>query len=384
MLASQLFKVGAFSAITSFALCLLILWSQKWHSKHSHDHDLDGVQKFHATAVPRIGGIAVIVGILMGLCAFGFLYPGEIKASRFNQILMLLGASLPAFCAGIIEDVTKKVSVMVRLVATVCSALIASILLGATVNELDIWGVDSLLALTPVAIVVTALVVAGGANAINIIDGFNGLSGSVIVIMAAALGVVAWQVGDEFVAILSVLCVGAAIGFLLVNYPAGRLFLGDGGAYFCGFWVSEIAVLLLVRNTSVNAWQVLSICAFPIVEVLFSMYRRKIIKNTSVGVPDALHLHTLIYRRVVSRFVVRNPEQLWKRNAAVALVMVPLIALTAIISVIGGRTIVGAAVIVIAQVLIYILVYARLVRGRWSLHPAFNFIVNKALKIKIS
>ena len=369
MLASGLFKIGVFSAVMSFALSLLIVWSQKWHGKHSHDHDLDGVQKFHATAVPRIGGIAVIVGILLGLFSFVYMYPGEISEARFSQILMLLLASLPAFSAAIIEDITKIVSVRVRLVATVCSSLIASVLLGATVNELDIWGVDSLLALAPVAIIVTAVVVAGGANAINIIDGFNGLSSSVIVVMAVALGIVAWQVGDGFVAILSVLCVGAAIGFLLVNYPAGKLFLGDGGAYFCGFWVSEIAVLLLVRNTSVNAWQVLSICAFPVIEVLFSMYRRKIIKNISVGAPDALHLHTLIYRRAVSRFVANKPNLPWCRNAAVAFVMVPWIAMAAALSVIAGGTIVGGVLIVLGQLAVYIAVYGRLVRGRWFARP---------------
>jgi UDP-N-acetylmuramyl pentapeptide phosphotransferase/UDP-N-acetylglucosamine-1-phosphate transferase len=366
MLVSQLVKIGAASAVMSFALSVLIVWSQKWHGKLSHDHDMDGVQKFHATAVPRIGGIAVIAGILMGIFSFAYMYPGEIKASQLTRILILLAVSLPAFVAGITEDMTKRVSVKVRLVATVCSALLASLFLGATVNELDIWGIDRLLALAPIAILVTAVVVAGGANAINIIDGFNGLSGSVIVIMAAALGVVAWQVGDGFVAILSVLCVGSTIGFLLINYPSGRLFLGDGGAYFCGFWVSEIAVLLLVRNTSVNAWQVLSICAFPIIEVLFSMYRRKVIKNSSVGAPDALHLHTLIYRRVVSRFVTHNPAQPWTRNAAVAFVMVPWIGMASLISVVAGGTVVGGLTIVVGQVILYIAIYGRLVRGRWT------------------
>jgi UDP-N-acetylmuramyl pentapeptide phosphotransferase/UDP-N-acetylglucosamine-1-phosphate transferase len=369
MLVSQLVKISAAAATMSFALSGLIVCSEKWHGKHSRDHDLDGVQKFHTTAVPRIGGFAVVAGILLGLFLFGYLYPGEIKESRFNRILILLVASLPAFAAGIIEDVTKTVSVKVRLVATMCSALLASAMLGATVNELDIWGVDALLALTPIAIMVTAVVVAGGANAINIIDGFNGLSASVIVIMSAALGVVAWQVGDGFVAILSALGVGGALGFLFVNYPSGRIFLGDGGAYFCGFWVSEIAVLLLVRNASVNSWQVLSICAFPIIEVLFSMYRRKFIKNRSVGDPDALHLHTLIYRRVVSRFIAHDPDQSWKRNAAVAFVMAPSIALAALLSVVAGGTILGAVVIVLCQLLIYVTVYTRLVRGRWSARP---------------
>jgi UDP-N-acetylmuramyl pentapeptide phosphotransferase/UDP-N-acetylglucosamine-1-phosphate transferase len=384
MLVSQLVKIGAAAATMSFALSVLIVWSQKWHGRLSHDHDLDGVQKFHTTAVPRVGGFAVIAGILLGLFLFGYLYPGEIKEARVSRILMLLAASLPAFAAGIIEDITKTVSVRVRLVATVCSALIASAMLGATVNELDIWGLDALLALVPIAIIVTAVVVAGGANAINIIDGFNGLSASVIVILSAALGIVAWQVGDGFVSILSALGVGGALGFLFVNYPSGRLFLGDGGAYFCGFWVAEIAVLLLVRNPSVNAWQVLSICAFPIIEVLFSMYRRKFVKNRSVGAPDALHLHTLIYRRVVSKFIAQNSEPSWKRNAAVAFVMTPWIALAAMVGVVGGGTILGGVLIVLGQLLIYIAVYARLVRGRWRRVKALDEVVNNEANPKWS
>jgi UDP-N-acetylmuramyl pentapeptide phosphotransferase/UDP-N-acetylglucosamine-1-phosphate transferase len=384
MLVSQLVKIGAAAATMSFALSGLIVCSQKWHGKLSHDHDFDGVQKFHTTAVPRIGGFAVIAGILLGLFLFRYFYPGEINESRVRRILLLLAASLPAFAAGIIEDFTKTVSVRVRLVATVCSALFASAMLGATVNELDIWGVDALLALMPFAIIVTAVVVAGGANAINIIDGFNGLSASVIVILSAALGVVALQVGDGFVAILSALGVGGTLGFLFVNYPSGRLFLGDGGAYFCGFWVAEIAVLLLVRNPSVNAWQVLSICAFPIIEVLFSMYRRKFVKNRSVGAPDALHLHTLIYRRVVSRFVAHSPDQSWKRNAAVAFVMTPWIALAVLVSVVAGGTILGGVLIVLGQLLIYVAVYARLVRGRWWRVKALREVVENKVNPKWS
>jgi UDP-N-acetylmuramyl pentapeptide phosphotransferase/UDP-N-acetylglucosamine-1-phosphate transferase len=200
-------------------------------------------------------------------------------------------------------------------------------LLGATVNELDLWGVDALLAIAPFAVLVTAIVVAGGSNAINIIDGFNGLSSSTIVIMAAGLAAVGFQHGDSLVVTLGALGIGATLGFLAVNYPRGKLFLGDGGAYFLGFWVSEMAVLLLVRNAAVNAWQVLAICAYPVIEVLFSMYRRKVIQKVSPGAPDALHLHTLVFRRLVFKHVRKDASRPWKRNAAVACVIAPAVAL---------------------------------------------------------
>jgi UDP-N-acetylmuramyl pentapeptide phosphotransferase/UDP-N-acetylglucosamine-1-phosphate transferase len=370
ILEDQFIKLALASFVASTAVSLLIVASQKWHGKLSHDHDLDGVQKVHTSAVPRIGGLAVISGVALGLLLFLSLYPGEMKPSRVTRVLLLLGASLPAFLVGIIEDVSKRVPVRVRLAATVLSALLASMMLGATINEIDIWGLDALLTLTPFAIVVTATVVAGGSNAINIIDGFNGLSGSAILIMASGIVAVALQSNDAFVAILGVLCIGATAGFLILNYPAGRLFVGDGGAYFLGFWLSEMAVLLLVRRPEVNAWQLLSICAYPVIEVLFSIYRRKFIKNVSPGAPDALHLHALVFRRFVFARVSHDAMRPWKRNAAVTFAIAPVLAGCVTVSVLLGRSTAVSIVLVFMQLVLYVAVYGRLVRGRWTSRSA--------------
>jgi UDP-N-acetylmuramyl pentapeptide phosphotransferase/UDP-N-acetylglucosamine-1-phosphate transferase len=214
-------------------------------------------------------------------------------------------------------------------------------------------------------VLVTAVVVAGGSNAINIIDGFNGLSGSTIVIMSAGFAAVALQHNDQFVAMLAVLGIGATLGFLAVNYPRGKLFLGDGGAYFLGFWVSEIAVML-VRNAEVSAWQVLAICAYPVIEVLFSIYRRRMIQNVSPGAPDALHLHTLVYRRVVFKHVAKDQNRPWKRNAAVVCVIAPVVAACVVVSASIGASTPVSLLIVLGQLGLYVAVYGRLVRGRWG------------------
>jgi UDP-N-acetylmuramyl pentapeptide phosphotransferase/UDP-N-acetylglucosamine-1-phosphate transferase len=359
---SQLINVTLVAALISFVVSLLIVCSERWHGNHSLDHDLNGVQKYHARAVPRVGGIAVITGVLGALVASFFIHHGRIGPVEVNGPMALLIASLPAFAAGIIEDLTKKVSVKARLLATIFSALAASALLGATIDEIDIWGIDALLRFAPVALVVTAVVVAGGANAINIIDGFNGLSGSVIVIMSAALGFLAWQAGDMFVATLAALGVGVALGFLMVNYPTGRLFLGDGGAYFLGFWVSEIAVLLLIRNPSVNAWQVLSVCAYPVIEVLYSIYRRKFIQKVNAGAPDAMHMHTLVYRRVAAKLVPASARCNWLRNAAVTCIITPWIGGVTAITVLAGGTIIKGLALVLTQVVLYVGIYGRLAR----------------------
>lgn len=378
----QFFQLGATALAVSVVVSLLIVLSQKWHGGLSHDHDLNGVQKVHTTAVPRIGGLAVVAGVLLGLLIFRRLNPSFLNETRYMDVFMLLAASAPAFAAGLVEDMTKRVSVRARLAATALSAVIASAMLGATVSELDLWGIDALLMFTPFAVLVTAIVVAGGSNAINIIDGFNGLSGSTIVIMAGGLAAVALQNGDNFVAILGALGIGATIGFLALNYPRGKLFLGDGGAYFLGFWVSEMAVLLLVRNPAVNAWQVLAICAYPVIEVLFSIYRRKVIQGVSPGAPDALHLHTLVFRRLVFKHVTPDAKRPWKRNAAVPCVIAPGVAMCVGVSAAFGGSAPVSFAIVLAQLAIYVAVYGRLVRGRWTSNGRVGAVMRASAKIQ--
>lgn len=381
MLVEKVLEIGLLTAGVSFAFCAAIVGSQRWHGKLSHDHDLGGVQKVHTAAVPRIGGIGVVAGMLFALWAYTLVFPGQIDASQLAQILLLLCASIPAFLAGIVEDFTKRVSVRMRLAATVASSLLASVMLGATVDELNIWGLDSLLAYAPIAIVVTAIVVAGAANAVNIIDGFNGLSSSTIILMAAGLGALGWQYDDSLVLTLAALGAGAACGFFLVNYPAGKLFLGDGGAYFLGFWVAEMAVLLLTRHPEINAWQVLGVCAYPIIEVLFSIYRRRFIQNVSPGAPDALHLHTLIFRRVVFKHVRRDPARSWKRNAGVMCFISPMVALCIGATVYLGESVSSAIALVMIQLALYLAVYGRVVRGRWVMRRVPSGAVAQMAKV---
>jgi len=359
----------------STAVAILIVRSQNWHGKHTLDHDLEGVQKFHATAVPRIGGIALILAILLTLAVSRWIAGTWMSETDIMTAGLLVLASLPAFAAGIVEDVTKKVSVKSRLAASVVSALLASRLLGAVIDELNIWGVDMLLTWLPFALVVTAITVAGGVNAINIIDGFNGLASISVVIMLSALGAIALQVGDTTVAQLAFLGLASVLGFVMVNYPVGRLFLGDGGAYFLGFWVAEIIVLLLVRDPQVNAWQVLSVCAYPVIEVSFTIYRRKFIRQTSPGAPDGLHLHTLIYRRMVPLILPCDSARPWMRNAAVVCIVAPWVAFFGVLTVSFGQSSCGGMMLVLTQLFLYLAAYKRLVRGRWSVRRVAQALV---------
>ncbi|MBV8046602.1 MAG: glycosyl transferase, partial [Paludibacterium sp.] len=108
-------------------------------------------------------------------------------------------------------------------------------------------------------------------------------------------------------------------GFLLLNYPRGLIFAGDGGAYLMGFLIAELSVLLVARNPLVSPWFPLLLVIYPVFETLFSIYRRKFLQDRAIGYPDALHLHSVIYRRLV-RWMVGSHEakHLTRRNSMTA------------------------------------------------------------------
>lgn len=282
------------SFISSLVVTLLVIRYDHLHGHLSADHDLNGVQKFHAVAVPRIGGVGVLAGALIASLVSLFIEP---ETNQFGLLVLLCG--LVAFMAGIIEDFTKKVGVKERLLATAVSGLCGGFLLGGWLTRLDVPGLDYLIAIPAVSILVTCIAISGVANAYNIIDGYNGLAGVVSIIVLLGLAYVARQVGDSQVATISLAMVGAISGFLVWNFPRGLIFLGDGGAYLIGFMIAELSVLLVARNPAVSPWFPLLLSFYPIFETIFSMYRKKIKRGISPGMPDGLHLHMLIYKRVV-------------------------------------------------------------------------------------
>lgn len=299
-----------FGLAVSFGVGLLLVLTQRWHGRFSLDHT-HGVQKFHTKPTPRIGGVAVASGLVAAWVTSA--------AHEVNALLgpMLL-AGVPAFVAGLTEDLTKRVGVAARLLATMLSGVLAWWITGVALNRVDIPVLDNVVAWAPVAVAFTAFAVAGIANAVNIIDGFNGLSSGTVLILLTALGLIAQNQGDVPLALACAVTGMAVGGFWLVNFPLGKIFLGDGGAYLSGFCLGWLAVLLLMRHPNVSTWLVLLACTYPVTEVLYSVWRRRRARLPS-GAPDNLHLHSLIKTQVVLRRVPNWHPRM--RNAAVSPLM---------------------------------------------------------------
>lgn len=278
----------------SLLATLWLVWSTGRHQHLSGDLDLTGPQKIHSKPVPRVGGLSIALGVATAALLWYFLEP-----SKGGEALILILCALPAFAAGLAEDLTKRVAATPRLLATMVAAGLAMWSLGAVIPRADLPGFDAVLAVYPLAVVVTLLAVAGMANAINIIDGLNGLASMAAMLMFGAIAAVAYQAGDMLVAGLALTCLSAILGFFIFNFPAGLIFLGDGGAYFIGFLLAETCVLLMVRNPQVSPMFALLVCGYPIFETLFSIYRRKIVRRLPSMAPDGIHLHSLVYRRLM-------------------------------------------------------------------------------------
>ena len=355
----------------SLCLTLLTVAMARRYTHFLNDHDLSGPQKFHAHPVPRVGGIGIVLGAIAG-----GLVVVELDRAVGLQGLMLLACGAPTFLAGLSEDITKRISPRRRLFFTAMSAALAVWLVEAVIARTAIPGLDWIVSVPVGAALVTVFVVAGVANSLNIIDGFNGLSSMCGVLILVCLCYVSALVGDTLVMQLALVGIGAIFGFFVWNFPAGLIFLGDGGAYFVGFYVAELAILLLHRNPQVSPMFPLLLCIYPVFETVFSIYRRKFLRDVSPGLPDGLHLHSLVYRRLM-RWAVGNKsaKSLTRRNSMTSPYLW-MLCMTAVVPAVlfWDNTPVLAGFILVFSVG-YVVLYWRIVRfksPRWLVYRRAN------------
>ncbi len=276
-----------------------------------------GIQKFHTQTTSRLGGLGICFGVVCGVWMSSKYYPND---SLLGWWLLL--ASLPVFMGGLVEDLTHKVTPRVRLLLACLSSAFVYFVFQVGVTRTDIPPLDAALAIPGVALLLTMLVVAGFINAVNIIDGFHGLASGTVIIMLLGLSGLAWLANDGLVFRLCLVTATATLGFALWNWPLGKIFLGDGGAYLLGLWVVELGLLLPHRSLEISPMAPVLVGVYPLLETLYSMYRRKFVRSHPINHPDALHLHTLIYRRLILNPAAdMTSAEKNKANAKVALVV---------------------------------------------------------------
>ena len=264
--------------ISLFTLIIVIYLAHK-HTFFIDCEQKEKPQKFHDEPVPRAGGIGIIVALgLLALSPFG---------------LKLIPSIILAFLSGIFEDFHNSLSARLRLILQTIAAASAIWLTNSIVTYLGL----GITLPYEIGIIFSIFAIVGMVNAINIIDGFNGLASGVILLILSSFAIISYQQHNtELLSVISITA-GATLGFFVLVFPKGKIFLGDGGAYLLGFIVALVGIFLAGRYDGVSPWYILAIFIYPVWEVVFS-----IIRKFSIGLspmkPDIYHMHMLIHRQI--------------------------------------------------------------------------------------
>ena len=318
--------------LVTFILCFVVILSSGYGFSRRSAIDETAVQSAHSGFVPRVGGLAIYISILVliPLLSFGFIPLSVVFDLDAKKLTFLILSASPVFFIGLAEDLGYNKSPKVRLVASSVSSLVAILLLRVWLDGLGIPGVDKLLMFSPFGILFTIFATVGVVNAFNLIDGLNGLSGYVAVSVALSLSIIAFNAGNTPISIFLVLFVAAVLGFMVLNFPMGKIFLGDGGAYALGHLLVWSSIILVHSATEVSPFAILLVFFWPVADTGLAIWRRWMLGNPTDR-PDRLHFHQLAMRFLEIRFFGRDKREV--ANPVATFILTPLISAPQILGV---------------------------------------------------
>jgi UDP-N-acetylmuramyl pentapeptide phosphotransferase/UDP-N-acetylglucosamine-1-phosphate transferase len=328
-----IYASGAF-LVSLFTQYLVIDLSHK-RGIFIDDHTSDLPQKLHNEPTPRIGGLGIFVA-----CMF--------MTKDLDNGLKIILCLIPAFLAGFLEDLFAKISPLRRLLIMSISAGMAIYLINAVVLDFGFISVPY-----GVGVFISIIAILGLINGTNLIDGFNGLSAGVCFLIFTTYFVISLRVHDEAMMLISLVCMGAILGFLVFNFPYGKIFLGDGGAYSLGFMLAVLAMMIVNRHSDhsipedyISPWFALVCLIYPVWEVIFSFSRRMIIHRLSPLHPDSKHVHQLVFRNITNH-----------NNPLTSLVIFPVVLLFNILAILFYNSSISLFIIAIVFVISYTIFY---------------------------
>ena len=341
---------------TLFAL-LFIHRERETFAKRAVRH-VKAKQSVHTVPTPRVGGIAIAVGILSGALLSG------------NDLFgTLLWTTLPIFLIGLLEDLGPDTPPSLRLGVAALSATLAILVLNIHISRVDLPGVDILMSITLIGMAFTIFASTGMTHAINLIDGLNGLSSAVVIAIMITFGLIAQRYGhSDLVVMNGVVCV-AFIGFMCVNFPNGRVFLGDAGAYSIGHIIAWNAIVILNREPEISAWAILLVLLWPVLDTLFAMVRR-LLTGLSISQPDKLHYHHVLMRLVL--LMTHKTIGRKQANPIGSLLSWPLMAIPCYLGYVLVNDTRGALTALVAFTLAYVVSYHLLIHNAFKLRKALT------------
>ncbi len=248
-------------------------------------------RKAHSVPTPRGGGVGIVVAFMVGMCA---LY----LSAQFARLAdtQFLGVILAAFAIAAVSfiDDLKDLRFAVKLAAQTAAALVA-IGSGLVVDRLAIPWIG-VVPLGPLGIAMTLFWIVGCTNAVNFMDGMDGLVGGTVLIVCAILAAVAADQGGWFIYAAALLLAAGIAGFLPFNLHPARIFMGDVGSQFLGFVVAVLAVAASRFDAAQISFLIVPLLLFGLLaDAGFTLVRRAVM-GERISAPHRTHLYQMAQR----------------------------------------------------------------------------------------
>jgi UDP-GlcNAc:undecaprenyl-phosphate/decaprenyl-phosphate GlcNAc-1-phosphate transferase len=267
--------------------------------------DHPDVRKLHHQPMVRIGGVGITIGTVfaatLGLVSLAL--TGQATAQPWLNVIGVLVVGVTAFSIGLADDrwsISPKLRLGLQAIVTVIAWS-----MGLQIHHLPIPGIGTV-ALGLLSLPITFLWLAGVSNAINWLDGLDGLAAGISLIAAVMFGLMGWQQGNLAIVILALALAGATLGFLRYNAMPAQIYMGDGGSYLIGGMLAGLGILSTGSSDafSVNAMPYV-ILAVPITDMVLVIISR-CVDGKSPFFPDQRHLHHRLLRLHLSKRTTVN------------------------------------------------------------------------------
>ena len=241
--------------------------------------DIPNERKVHKKPIPRLGGLGIFIGFLIGYMTFGQ------PSVQMNSILI---GSILILLTGIFDDI-KPISAKTKLIGQFAAGAVIVFYGDILLTHATIFGqyIDFGIFAYPI----TLIFIVACTNIINLIDGLDGLSSGISSIFYLSTIIICFfqnRFGLEFT--LALIALGSTLGFLIHNFNPAKIFAGDSGALFMGFIIAVISLLGFKTTAITSIFIPLMILAVPILDTLFAIIRR-LVNHRKISDPDKEHLH---------------------------------------------------------------------------------------------
>ncbi len=280
----------AFLTHILFGICLFLLsFSICWIMvKRIRIMDVPNRRSSHDVAVPKSGGLAIAASFMIGVIVIYLLADITMISEKF-----FMGFVSSALLIAIISfyDDLNDISVFIRLFSQTIAASVVMIF-GILIYELKIPWVG-LVQFGFFGYIVTFLWIVGLTNAYNFMDGINGIAGGTAVIACTFFSIICFKHGSNFAYIISYTIMAGSLGFLVFNFPKGRLFMGNVGSNFLGFVLATLAIIAALYDHSHTSFFVMPLLLFHFIYDTFFTFLRRLIRGENVFLAHRTHLYQL-------------------------------------------------------------------------------------------